>query len=319
MIFEKKWFLYKMNKFAPRGYQFVSCGQNGQIAMRSNYFMGNQDAKGPFVSCFSFELLDDVYGGLMLNRNTKINQAYYPAEYIFPTKISRRPHFAPDQETADTQDGKYEIYRTVIKQYINSHGKPWGLMMDKNAILIQAMQDANQQLPQYLAMRLNRYVNKSTWYAITRVFSSMPICDMKHYQNLFREKMNELGLDEKRDKAPVNKIILERRFDALAIEIDRLTYDVLPKQEKSLQRAKEKEQTPEKIQGLSDQLGQTYEKLEDLKSEQQNLLPEINKQPAREILRDQFWDKEKPKVPSLSQNPALQFMQMALMRQHKVK
>lgn len=319
MIFEKKWFLYKMNKFAPKGYKFVQTGPDGQIAMFAEQFMGTQDAKGPFVSCFSFDLLDTVYGGLMLRRSAKINQAYTLGDYIYPTEISRAPHFAPDQETADAQDGKYEIYKTVVSQHIGEHGKPLAFFMKKNAVLMQALQDANQPLPEYLAKRMNNYVNKSTWYAISRVFSQMPICDMKYYQNLFREKMNELGIEDKNDTTPVNKIIMERRFNALAGEIERLVYDVLPKQEKSLQRAKEKEQTPEKIQSLQDQVNNTNEKLAELKRTQQEILPEINKQPAREILSDQFWHKGKPTVPTISKNPVMQMIQMALMRRHSVK
>ena len=217
------------------------------------------------------------------------------------------------------KDGKYEIYKTVVSQHIGEHGKPLAFFMKKNAVLMQALQDANQPLPEYLAKRMNNYVNKSTWYAISRVFSQMPICDMKYYQNLFREKMNELGIEDKNDTTPVNKIIMERRFNALAGEIERLVYDVLPKQEKSLQRAKEKEQTPEKIQSLQDQVNNTNEKLAELKRTQQEILPEINKQPAREILSDQFWHKGKPTVPTISKNPVMQMIQMALMRRHSVK
>ncbi len=319
MIFERKWFLRKMNKYAPKGYRFVMNGANGQIGMYAKDFMGNQEAKGPFVSYFSFDLLDCVYGGLLTRRSSKIDQATSLSTYIYPSELARAPHFAPDQETSDIQDGKYEIYRSVVMQRLRTPGKTLPLMMKKNAVFIQAMQDANQPLPRFLADRLHKYVNQSVWHAIEHVFSSMPICDIKFYQNLFSEKMQELGIDGKNETVNVAKKILENQYNTMAIEIDRLTYDVLPKQEKALQRATDKEQTPEKIQTLQAQIDASREKLNEQIMAQSKLLPQINYQPARMILKDQFYDKEKPVVPKIPATPALQMLKLATMRKHKVK
>ena len=312
MIFEKGWFLHKMNKFAPRGYKFVAVGNDGRIAMHAKEFMGDQDPRGPFVSCFSFDLMDMIYGGLMTRRYDKINQASTPGDYITSYVQAKLPTFAPDQETADKQNAQYEIYRAIVQRYVNTIQRPYVAQIRKNAILIQGLQDINKPLPEFLASRLQEYVNKSVWYAIEKVFMSMPICDMKYYQQQYRQKSKELGIEygKKLKIVDVDKIAVKKRYDDLVIKIENLTYDVLPRQERSLARAVEKEQGPEKLSSLQKQIDATKVKIAQMCTERDSLTPRGVQQPARQMLPDMFFDKGKPIVPNMANSGIGQLIQL---------
>lgn len=314
MIFEKGWFLHKMNKHAPKGYKFMAVGNEGRIAMYSKEIMGQQTPRGPFVSCFSFDLLDTVYGGLMTKRYDKINQANAPIEYLMAYQTVKLPTFAQSQEIADQQAAQYEIYRTIVHQHIHILQKPAPILIRKNAIFVQGLQDINKPLPGFLADRLQKYVNKSVWYAIEKVLASMPICDMKYYQQQYHNKTQELGIEygKKLKIVDVDRIAFEKRYDDLVIKIENLTYDVLPRQEKSLARAMEKEQTPEKLNTLQKQVDATKVKIAKMVAERDSLAPQDIEQPAREMLPGLFFDKKQPVIPKIASSEVGQLLQLML-------
>ncbi len=324
MIFERGWFLRKMNKYAPRGYTFVALDVDGRIAMRATDITGEQSPRGPFVSNISFEMLDYVYGGLITRRTSKISQACTAGEYLFAYDIARPQMFAPDAKTAEEQDGKYEIYRSIAREHAHVYRKPWGIFMRKNALLIQALQDSNAQLPAMLATRLNQYINKCTWHAVEKVLSSMPICDMKYYQELYRQKMASLGIESRHafeknfGLQDVDNIAFEKRYKDLTIEIEKLTYDVLPKQEKALNTKKKKfpddTSAHEKMQT---QVDSTNKRIAELTQERASVAPREPYRPARAALANVFYKDGNAIRPEFSKNSIVQFMQMVMLQETK--
>lgn len=317
MIFEKGWFLHKMNKYAPRGYTFVADGDDGRIAMRSHEIMGKQMPSGPFVSSFSFDLLDTLYGGLMTRRSGKICQAATAGEYIMSYDITR----AIPAEDNEEANAKYEIYRSIVYQHAHICHRPHPILMQKNAILLQGMQDANVSLPGFLANRMQKYVNNCTWYAIDRVLSSMPICDLKYYQEQYRQTMASLGIEYGKTSGiqDVDKIAFKKRNEQLTIMIEDLTYDVLPKQERSLQRTISKESAQDKIQALQKQVTTTKNKIAQMSAERASLEPAHEYMPARDLLANEFYKNGRPVVPQMSKNALIQMLQLAMMRKTNAK
>ncbi len=324
MIFERGWFIRKMNKYAPRGYTFVILDDEGRIAMHATDITGDQEPRGPFVSNISFDMLDSLYGGLMTRRNRKIHQACTVADYMFAYDIARPQMFAPDAKTATEQESKYEIYRSIARDHAHRSGKPLGLFMRKNALLIQGLQDSNVPLPAMLATRLNQYVNKCTWYAIEKVMSSMPICDMKYYQDLYRQKMSFLGIEygqtfgKKFGLIDVDKIAFEKRHKDLTVEIERLMYDVLPRQEKALSTKKNKRPDDTSAhEKLQTQLENTNNRIAELSQERDSVAPREPRRPARYALSNVFYKSGNATRPEFSKNSIVQFMQMAFLQETK--
>lgn len=313
MIFEQGWLLHKMNKYAPRGYKFVAIGPDGRIAMSAPYFMGKKSPSGPFVSCFSIDLLDSVYGGLLTRRSARLSQGLPLYEYMYSYDLGR-PQNVPADE-------KYEIYRSVVAQHINAYCRPQSVLIRKNAILIHGLQAKNAYLPEYLSNRLNNYVNKSTWYAIERVFASMPICDMKFYQEQYRTKMSELGIvyGEHFGGLDVEKISNEKLYSDLTKQIEDLRYGTLPRQEKSLARAIANQKPAERQQQLQNQIDKTKSTLAELVRQQNALRPEKPECPAHHILPDVFFGGTTTVIPKISQNKFLQMAQLLFMRTAKIK
>ncbi len=317
MIFEKGWFLHKMNKYAPRGYKFVAEGDDGRIAMRSRKIMGTQMPRGPFISSFSFDMLDTLYGGLLTRRSGKICQAATAGEYTLAFDIAR----AKPRTDDEAENAKHDIYSTIVHKYAHVWRCPYPIMIHKNAILVQAMQDAKATLPNYLTERVQKYVNNCTWYAIERVLSSMPICDLKYYQEQYRNTMAALGVEygQTFGALDIDKIASKKRSEQLTIAIEELTYDILPKQERALQRATNKETAPEKLQTLQKQLATTKNKITQMSEEKRALEPAPVHMPARQLLANDFYKNNQPVVPTMAKHPFAQMLQLALMRQTKQK
>ena len=313
MIFEQGWFLHKMNKFAPRGYKFVANGPDGRIAMRSYEFMGDKTPSGPFVSCFSFDMLDNVYGGLLTRRSSHISQGSPLSEYLFSYNLGKTLNIQSEE--------KYEIYHSIVSQYVNVYCRPRPVLIRKNAILIQGLQDSNAYLPGFLNTRLNNYVNKCVWYAIEKVFSSMLICNMKYYQEQYRNKMQELGIVhwERFGALDVEKKSRDKRYENLTVKIEELKYDILPRQERSLMRATQRECAPEKQQQLQTQIKKTQSALSELIAEQRALEPSTPDSLAKQILSGVFYVDGASVIPKMSSNKFIQMLQLLMMRETKIK
>ena len=313
MIFERGWFLHKMNKFAPHGYKFVANGPDGRIAMYSSEFMSNKNPSGPFVSCFSFDMLDHVYGGLLTRRSSNICQGAALSEYLFSYNLAKPRNIQSEE--------KYEIYLSTVSKHVHTYCRARPFLIRKNAILIQGLQDSNAYLPDHLNTRLNNYVNKCAWYAIEKVFSSMLICDMKYYQEQYRNKMQELGIErgERFGALDVEKFSRDKRYENLTVKIEELKYDILPRQEKSLARAIQRESAPEKQQQLQLQIEKTQSTLAELTAEQRALEPNAPASPAKQILSGVFYADGASVIPKISPNKTLQMLQLLMMRETKNK
>lgn len=198
MVFEKGWFLHKMNKYAPKGYKFVARGTEGSIALYSKQIMGKQDPVGPFISCFSFEMLDMLFGGLLTRRSKHVNYGATLADNLHNYDLVHMPIIVKTQQAADTQYSKYCMYRSIAERYMATYKtKPYMPFLDTSATLIQGLQDASAALPENLSKCMQAYVNKTVWYALQSVFASMPICDMIYYQNLYHKKIQLLQIAQK--------------------------------------------------------------------------------------------------------------------------
>ena len=311
MIFEQGWFLHKMNKYAPRGYKFIVSGPDNRITMYAPEFMGEKSPSGPFVSNFSFDMLDSVYGGLLTRRSSHLHQGAMPADYLYNYDLGRPKNVPADE--------KYNIYRSVIEQYVHTSYRPRSPLIRKNAILIQGLQDANANLPKYLSKRLHNYVNKCTWYAIEKVLSSMPICDMRYYQEQYRNKMREMGIryGEKFGAMNIEQISFDKRYANLTVKIEELKYDILPRHEKSLARAISRSIPPEKQQQIQGQLDKTRATLADLVAEQRRMEPKAPSSLAQHILSDVFFENGRAVIPKISSNKTRQMLQLLCMRENK--
>ena len=82
MVFESGWFLRQMNKFAPHGFEFKTVDNTKRIALYSREIMGNQTPRGPFISEFSFDLLDCLFSGMLTKSATIINPAERASAYL---------------------------------------------------------------------------------------------------------------------------------------------------------------------------------------------------------------------------------------------
>lgn len=321
MVFEKGWFLHKMNKYAPKGYRFVARGKEGRIALYSQKIMGKQDPAGPFVSCFSFEMLDMLFGGLLTRRIGGVNQGSTIADYMHMSDVAQLPIFAKTQQAAESQQAKYRIYSSVVKPYMSEFkSRPRMMLAEKNALLIQGLQDAKAFLPEYLSKRLQLYVNKSVWYAIESVFGSMPICDVNYYQDLYRKKMQLLKIDGNNDYALQQQQQQIKLCKRLEREIKHCTDVPLRWWQNALldaQREHADEQTIEHIQYMIDKFTAKIANLQSLL--QKNIVSEPYR-PACDILYGAFHNGRGDRItPKISNNPVVQMLQMSRMQKHKIK
>lgn len=317
MIFEKGWFLRKMSKYAPKGFKFVACGKDGRIALYSKEIMGKQEPAAPFISCFSFDMLDMLYGGLMVRSYERINQASPAAAYMDMPEITKRPMFAPDQQTWENMEASYNVYRSIVERYKTMYGKPHALFMYNNALVLQGLQESGKIFPKLLSDRQYDYVNKCVWYAICRVFASMPICDLKRYQELYRQKSAEMGIEygKQSDIVDFYKEIERRRIQDIKREIDCLMYDVLPKQQKALETKIQK--NPENTVQIKRQeqlIKKTNAEIARLNAEKLRIKGSKQASNASQMLRGQMSVPE-----NISNNPVGLMFQLMLLRKHQVK
>ncbi|MBQ8294729.1 MAG: hypothetical protein IJX89_05080 [Alphaproteobacteria bacterium] len=322
MIFEKGWFLHKMNKYAPRGYKFVAIGNDNRIAMQSNEIMGDQKPQGPFVSNISFELLDMVYGGLLTKRGGHINQGSALGEYMLSFDTARLPIKPTDDKDTEHLNGKYLSYQTIVREHSTqlTHIRP--IMIRKNALLIQGLLDAKSSLPQHLAERLNKHVNRCVWQTIEKVFNNILICDIKYYQDEYRKKMQQLGIEYDKKSGVVTNEDKSRakRYEQLSVKLEKLKYDILPRHQKSLTRAESKTPENEIAQARAkERIAQTQAEIDTVKTEQGLLAEPTTNQPARDILYDAFHSHGQPVIPQIAKNPIGQFVYLMQLRERKVK
>ena len=323
MIFEKGWFLRKMNKYAPKGFRFVARGKEGRIALYAVDVMGKQEPAGPFVSCFSFEMLDMLFGGLLTRRSANIDHGSSVADNMHDYDIAQIPIFAKTQQAAEAQYAKYRIYRSIIRPYMDIYKrKPYMAFPETNALLIQGLQDSKAFLPESLSKRMQDYVNKYVWYAIESVFASMSICNMNYYQDLYRKKMQLLKID------PHNDISYDLQQQQQQIKLcKKLEQEIKKCTDVPLQwwknamtdaiREKADEQTINHIQYMIDKFTAKIENLKVLLKK--NTVQEPYR-PARDILYDTFHDKDGGLViPHLSKNKYMQMLQVACMNKRKIK
>lgn len=228
--FAPGFFLSLMNRYAPRGYRFVIVGDERRIALRCPEFMGNQTPSGPFVSEFSFDMLDDVYGGLMTKSAMVLNPAQTPEFYMRDYELARLDKHPITISQATANDRLHDIYLNVIQRKRAVLFALPPLFFRKNAILIQGLMDSCMCVPKYLNNRIARYVSDCTWCAITRAMSCMSISRMRAFQDDYKEKSQELGFTsgKKSRLTKIENAIRAKNYENTDIYISWLRYDVLP-------------------------------------------------------------------------------------------
>lgn len=230
MMFESGWFLRQMNKFAPRGFEFKTVGTNKRIALYSRDIMGTQAPNGPFVSEFSFDLLDCLFGGMLTRSATVINPAERASAYMGNFTITRREENPETLTQAAANDQIFNIYKKIVMNKRNLVYPVRPFMFKKNAILIQGMMDSHMTLPAYLAKRVSKYASDATWFAIYSVFASMSIAQMKESMEQYNTKNELLGITPGvvSDGVRLPEFIRKRNYENTDAYIAWLKYDILP-------------------------------------------------------------------------------------------
>ena len=317
MSFEKSWLLHKMNMHAPAGYRFIAVGKDGRIAMFAPEFMDRDNVSGPFVSHISFDLLNTLYGNLLTMRSDKIFQGAPIADYVYDFNVAK-----PDVISSCTES-RHASYVSVIRTHNNYPYRPLVPFIRKNAILAQGLLDSKAAIPEYLHKRMGKYVNDCVWYAVMRVFESMPICDMRYYQDEYRKKMQELGIVPGQEFGlfPAIRESNARQIMDMECKIDDLKFDVLPRQKQELKNlTSNKPDDTDSHDKAQARICDTYDQIEQLSRSRDALEPKPKHQPARDMLYNEFHDEAGNLIiPKLGNSAPVQFIKLALMREEKSK
>ena len=103
-IFDARFILARMNQYAPRGYKFVTVGNDNRIALKSEQIMGNQSPRGAFVSDISFDLIFGLYGELLNGKIAGPDENLYERIKFFQYE---KPYGVPQE--------KHTQYMQIIK------------------------------------------------------------------------------------------------------------------------------------------------------------------------------------------------------------
>lgn len=230
MVFESGWFLRQMNKFAPRGFEFKTVDNTKRIALYSREIMGNQTPRGPFISEFSFDLLDCLFSGMLTKSATIINPAERASAYLGSFETTRREEHPETITQAAANDQVFNIYKKIVLNKRNMVYPVRPFMFKKNAVLIQGMMDSHMTLPSYLSKRISKYTSDATWHAIYSVFSSMSIAQMKESMEKYGAKKDLLGITPGvvSDGVRLPEFIRKKNYENTDAYIAWLKYDILP-------------------------------------------------------------------------------------------
>lgn len=290
MIFESGWFLRQMNKYAPRGFEFKTVDNNRRIALYAREIMGEQSPRGPFVSEFSFDMLDCLFSGLLTKPATVINPAERATAYIGNYSMTRREEKPETLTQAAANDQMFNIFKNVFVSKRNTLFAVRPIMFRKNVILIQGMLDSRMELPKYLSERISKYVSDVTYHAITSVFSSMSIAQMKESMEKYGDKANLLGIVPGVPSGVVRlpEFVRRKQYENTDEYIAWLQYDILP----------------DCTATASEQVLSEIERLTKIRD---SYAPHPKKKPAREMMPEFFYEpdvsRSAPKEQGASEEP----------------
>lgn len=224
-IFDMRFIVACMNHFAPKGYKFVTIGNDNHIALQSNEIMGNQSPRGAFVSDISFDLIFGLYGNLL---NGKIAG---PDENLY----DRIKYQGYDKSIGVTQ-AQFDKYVKILKSIntneigllppLSFNSAPMRPFWYKNAVLVQGTMDAGMMPPKYLNERLHNIVNETVWWTFRRVMLNIKLSRLEKLRKTYRAHLSakaiipgkKFGLNTKTSAneniSPKQKE-LEKRLDKL--------------------------------------------------------------------------------------------------------
>ena len=184
-VFDMRFIVASMNKFAPHGYKFTTSGNNNCIALQSAHIMGNQAPRGAFVSDISFDLLFGLYGDLLNGKISGPDENLYERikffTYARPTGVSQAQH---DKYMNTIKN--INTYDLGLMPPLSFKSAPGRLFMNKNAILVQGTMDSGQIPPKYLNDRMHKIVNEIVWWAFRRVMLDLKLSKLQKLRKTYR-------------------------------------------------------------------------------------------------------------------------------------
>ena len=187
-IFDARFILARMNQYAPRGYQFVTVGNDNRIALKSEQIMGNQSPRGAFVSDISFDLIFGLYGELLNGKIAGPDDNLYERMKFFQYE---KPYGVPQE--------KHDKYIQIIKSI---HAWDFGMLppftfkhapiksfSTKNAILVQGAMDTGQVPPKYLNERMHKIANEVVWWSFRRVMLELKLSRLQQLRKTYRNHL----------------------------------------------------------------------------------------------------------------------------------
>ena len=187
-IFDVRFILASMNKFAPRGYKFVVDGKDNRIAMQSTEIMGTQKPRGAFVSDISFDLIFCLYGDLLNGKVAGPDDSLY----------ERIKHFPYEKPVGVAQE-KHDKYMHIIENIrawdfgmlppFSFKSAPTKVFTNKNAILVQGIMDSGQIPPKFLGNRMHSIVNEAVFWAFRRVMLELRLSKLQQLRKTYRNHL----------------------------------------------------------------------------------------------------------------------------------
>lgn len=224
-VFDMRFILASMNKFAPAGWRFVTVGNDNRIAMQSTRIMGNQSPRGAFVSDISFDLIYGVYGDL-----------FYPKQEHANTNLYEQMKFFQYEKPSNVPQDTHDKYIKTIKGLDSwDFGMMWPMaakhaptrpMLNKNAALVQGVMDSGNVPPAYLNNRMHKIVNETVWWAFRRALLGLTLERLQHLRKVYRTHMTAKAVIPGK-KISLTSIPGPRQRD-LESRLDNLIKHVLP-------------------------------------------------------------------------------------------
>ena len=187
-VFDMRFIVMRMNKFAPRGYKFVVVGKDNRIALQSTKIMGNQPPRGAFVSDISFDLIFGIYGDLLKGKIDGPDSNLYD-----------RVKYHNYEKSSGTSDEQHKRYMNILKNIrsyeigmmppIAMKSAPTRPFMNKNAILVQGTMDAGMMPPKYLNDRMHKIVNETVWWTFRRALLNMKLSRLEKLRKTYRSHL----------------------------------------------------------------------------------------------------------------------------------
>lgn len=192
-IFDARFILACMNRFAPKGWRFVTTGGDNRIAMQSVEIMGNQAPRGAFVSDISFDLIFGLYGDLLAGKVVGPDENLYERmkffDYAKPFGVSKEQHEKYTDTIKDINAWDFGLLPPL--SFKSAAMRPFA---HKNSILVQGVMDSGEVPPQYLNERMHKIVNETVWWTFRRVMSELKLSRLEKLRKTYRSHLVSLSV-----------------------------------------------------------------------------------------------------------------------------